>query len=253
MKALCLLIFCLSTLLLSAQANEGYMIFQSNGEVTLRQGDNVFSKPDGMQFLPGDILTINDGWVTLLDNQMKRVTLKENCTVFFETLTGLFKKTTASMENKYLVYLWEKMNEEEKHTTKKGGVVRGKHFPTFPYDSAVILSKSLCFKFYNPAKDPVKLMIKDHRQIVLHTIPTIDSVYCIDTILDKVNKSGIYYWSVRDVESESENRMFVIPSEVEKEQIDAEIKEIRNQLKDIPEPELTSVVRDIIKMKGWVY
>jgi hypothetical protein len=254
MKVQCLLFFWLNAILLYAQPKEGYMIFQSSGEVTLKKEGIVFYNPDGKQFLPGDTLTINNGWVSLLDNQMKRVTLQENCSISYEFLTELFKEATASMENKYLIYLWEKMNAREELTTKKGGVVRGEFFPIFPYDSAIILSDLWHFKFDNSGKQSVQLIIKDQFDYVIESIPTTDSVISTDSIFTSWSKPGKYFWAIRnDRTVDSEDWLFIIPTESEIEQIDKEIKELRNQLKDIPEPQFTALIRDIIKLKRWVF
>jgi hypothetical protein len=254
MKAIFILLFWLNAFLLSAQSSEGFMIFQSYGEVTLQHEDGIFSKPDGMQFLPGDILTIAKGWVSVLDNQMKRVTLKETCTISFDILTDLFRRATASMENKYLVYLWEKMNEEEKHATKKGGVVRGEFSPDFPCDSAVILAGSWCFGFNNPEKQPVQVLIKDRLKFVLQSMATTDSSLCIDSIPASWNQPGKYFWTIRnDILVDSEEWLFFIPTEKEREQINSEIGELKDRLKDIPEPAFSSILSEIMLINKWVY
>jgi hypothetical protein len=254
MRASILLFFLTIAFSLNAQPDKGYMIFQTEGEVSLEHLGTVSQKPDGQQFLTSDVLVIKTGWATLLDQELKRVTIKEDGVISFEEMQGLFRKATASMENKYLVYMWEKMNEKEEHTSKKGGVVRGEQFLIFPYDSAVIIGPEWCFAFVNQENDPVKLLIKDKKHTIIYQVITSDSLFCADSLVSALERPGEYYWTTREKNRpDYEDRMFILPSEADKNQIIKEAEEIRASLKDIPEPERTSVVNEIIRMNKWVY
>jgi hypothetical protein len=246
---LCLLIVAFSV---NAQPESGYMIFQTEGEVALLQSGSSYLNPDGRRILPGDEMTIKDGWVTFLDPEMKRVTVKKEGKLSFKELQGLFKKATASIENKYLVYMWEKMNEEEEHLSKKGGVVRGEEFLVFPFDSAVILNPEWCFEFYNPDKLHAVLLVKDKAHKVKYPIPAADSLVCY-SLASSPLWPGEYYWnaSIPNVPS-VEDRMMIIPSEAEKSEIRQEMEKTRERLKDIPEPARTDILNEIFRMNRWV-
>jgi hypothetical protein len=253
MRKLYMLLLLTIPFLTAAQNSPGYMIFQSMGDITLNRGNKTIQKLEGEKFLPGDHLTISKGWISFLDQQMKRVTLSEPCQVSFETLVSLFKKTTASMENKYLVYLWEKMNAEEHHATVPGGAIRGKQLLRFPYDSAIVLSSNFCFSFKNPSKEPLILVIKNWQHEPVFRIQTTDSLVCVDSIDFSSWKPGNYYWTIHHEKAmEPEARLMIIPSADEKKKLEKEFKDFCKKLKDIPSPESDQVLKQIIDLKKWI-
>lgn len=254
MRVLVLIILTFTSTLLHAQGEKGYMIFQTDGKVTLQQQGKSYAEAEGMRFSAGDVISVSDGWVSLLDADLKRVTITEDGTVTYGEAVELFRKATASMENKFLVYMWEQMNKhEEEHVAKKGGVVRADETLLFPFDSAIILTDSVCFMFYNPSMAPVELLLRDERHRVLHTVAVQDSVFCEIAVVSLLGEPGTYYWTMRDRQvADPPDRMFILPSEEERSAILRSADEIKAGLRDIPEPARTSLLNEIFRMNGWV-
>jgi hypothetical protein len=237
---------------LNAQPGQGYMIFQTEGKVSLIRDGMAHERPDGKSFVEGDAVRISAGWATFLDEGMKRVTVKEEGTISYEEVKALFKKATASLENKYLVYMWEKMNEKEEHTSKKGGVVRGEEFLFFPFDSAILLNPEWCFTYYNPEKIRAILLVKDAGHTLKYPVQSADSLVCFSLAKSPL-EPGVYFWNVSIPGAPTvQDRMMIIPTEAEKTAIMQEIENLGTQLKDIPEPERTSLVNDIVRMNHWL-
>jgi len=253
MRTLFLVLLLAAAASLTAQPDQGYMIFQTEGTVTLVHAGASKLKPDGLRFVAGDQLTVRKGWATFLDRDLKRVTVKEDADLSFEEVEGLFKKATASLENKYLVMMWEQMNAHESHTSVKGGVVRASGMLFFPFDSAVLLTDNVTFRFFNPERDELRLLIKDSRHVVLHSITLSDSLFRAEAVLSRLERNQVYFWTIHDGKTaDNPDFMFFLPSLEGLMEINVTIETMRSSLLDIPEPERTALLDGIIRMNRWL-
>jgi hypothetical protein len=228
------------------------MIFQSEGEVVIHRSKGEVAAKMGLSINQGDVLDLKKGWISLLNNQLKRVTLDEPVKLSYDQLAVRFSKASASVENKYLVFLWERMNTVETHTTKKGGVIRGSSGLVYPPDSSIILKDSICFRFTNPKNATVRWFLRDSLRSRIREETATDGKVCIDLLIPRL-EPGRYFWSVQlPGLPECEPQSVEIPAAVDKLKIAGEIKSIGKKLGDFPPAEQDRIIGEICRLNCWI-
>lgn len=196
---------------LSINANEDVLIFNSTGQVTLVRDYNSISNISGMRLLAGDEVIITSGSFTVLTNSYKRITFDKPGNYAYSTVIDLLKSADASVTNKYFVYVWEKMNANDEAVRHPGGVVRGDEYGLEPWDSAIIISKSITFSFPNQSDSEFDLYIYSKLNTLVFKSVIVDSVEVNLSDLE-ISDPGYYYWYISsEFGGKPDKRWFEIP------------------------------------------
>ncbi len=190
-----------------------YKIFHVQGEVSIKRSDENIKDLRGELFETDDLLIIEKGVVSLVNEDMKRLTLQEEGTYTIQDVKQKFKKITASLENKYLHYLWKKVrNEKEKEVNLPGGVIRGKEMGLSPGDSVIILSDTLIFSLDNRERQRIQFILKNESYKTSLKITTTDSCLILFPFDSGFFQPGWYHWQVKaNMTPPSQLRAFYIP------------------------------------------
>lgn len=208
-------------ILLNAQSDSELLFFNSSGHIVLVREDVVIKKIQGERFLRNDILKIIGGNVTIINLNNKRVTMDEPGNYIYDDVAVRMQLAETSLSNRYFIYVWKKMNKEDKQVNQPGGVIRGDDFATAPPDSIIVLSDTINFCANNESDGDFNLIIKSDDNKIIGQYPIRNELSL--SVLDiNDGKPGRYYWEIKIPFGKSpEKKYFVIPDE-----------EIRNTLVD---------------------
>lgn len=218
MKLFCFAFLLSFSLLFETQASSDLLIFNADGNVALTRDNISIEKLQGEKLLEGDILNISDGNITLINLNNKRITIDKPGNYTYKDVSLLMQKAEASLTNRYFIFVWKKMNTENKQVNKPGGVVRGEGIETYPFDSAIVLSDSIEFLVTNRPDIEYSLIIKSEKFKVLDQYEISNSLVIATSDFDDGN-TGKYYWQIEaQFEKGPKMKCFFIP--------DAETKKI---------------------------
>ena len=199
-------------MLLNAQSDSELLFFNSSGHVILVRGELVIKKIQGESFQKNDVLKIIGGDVTIINLNNKRITLEESGTYSFDDIYTIMQQVESSLTNRYFVYVWHKMNKDDKQTNQPGGVIRGDGFVTLPSDSIIVLTDNIKFSINNESGSDYDLIIKSNNNII-EQYPIRENLTL--SILDIVDgQPGKYYWEIKvPFGSSPDKKYFIIPDD----------------------------------------
>mgnify|MGYP006948912641 CR=1 FL=1 len=211
MRIVIVFLIIFSTFTAFGQDESELLIFNADGNSYIQRSGTKISNIDGAEFKKDDLLFIINGSVTIISRQNKRVTLNENGKYNYNKVYNLMQKAEASVTNKYFVNVWDQMNNKHENMNYRGGVVRGDAVPSFPVDSAVILSDSICFEYIKEGETPGGISIKNEQFRELFYLNLTDNSIVMP--LSDINnaETGIYYYEFDG----SPTQCFIIPSKDE--------------------------------------
>ncbi|MCX6258349.1 MAG: hypothetical protein NTW49_10710 [Bacteroidia bacterium] len=251
-----LLFFALTVLAvtsMSAQNTGFFMIFSASGEATLTRNGVLLAQPAREKLANGNILHIGNGTVVLLDKNNKRVTITKQGDYSFTDIQHLFEQANASIANKYLVYIWEKMANVTVNASRKGGVVRGENEFLFPPDSAVVFSDTLVFKYLNQEGLRWKLSIEDISEKLITEYYSAGSLIIITKPAANWWKPGTFKWNLNiPGEKSSGPCLFTIADAAARKAFLTEWKQITEAVSGLPKEEQEKTLKLIIELKKWV-
>ena len=194
-----------------AQDASDILIFSAEGDVMISRNKMMVPCKRADKILAADIIHVNKGTISLVDKNLKKVTLEKKGKYSYKQIVKYFSLANASLENRFLLQVLDKMAHRTKPVSYAGGVVRGEPGASQPMDSALILSDSIRFIFPNPGKQKFTFFILDEEHKVLFSKETTDSLL----VLQKYNadwwKPGTYSWEAGtlDKQGTTEKRFFV--------------------------------------------
>ncbi len=201
--------FC--SFLVNAQSSNELLFFNSSGHVMLIRGDNNIKQIQGESFRPNDILEIINGNVTIINLNNKKITIDKPGSYNYDDALTSMQHAESSLSNRYFVYVWKKINVEDKQKNHPGGVIRGDEFETSPGDSIIVLSDTIRFFINNISGSDFNLIIKseNYKTIKQNTIRK-NLTLNIHDIND--GQPGKYYWGIETPFSNSKDKKhFIIP------------------------------------------
>lgn len=217
----CLMIFILTLgygFSVSGQNGE-LLIYNASGDVYLKRNQTVIRNFTAEKLVPGDVITIGTGSMTIISRDEKRVTLDKKGSYSYLQVQQMIKKAGASTSVRYFIMVWESMKGQNTSINAPGGVVRGDEPSRLPYDSATILSDSIIFFFRNPGNQPVtfRLLNQKFRPLLSDTLT--DSLKTLSLTHQDSFPSGKYYWEISNPFTPPARWHFIIPDPTRKQQL----------------------------------
>ncbi len=236
-----------------AQNTADMLVFSVEGDAVIMR--NKISTPckRADKILAADIIQLKKGTVSLVDRKLKRVTLEKKGNYTYLQLVNQFKLANASLENKFLLQVLDKMTHKAEAVSLAGGVVRGTRTKSFPIDSAFILSDFIQFKFSNPAKQKLTFFLSDEEHHVLFSKETKDSLLVIKRSTATWWKPGAYFWEAaapgKDGTSET---VFFIPADEERARFLNEYKQLKKSFAGFPLKIRNQLMEEVLMEYKWV-
>lgn len=234
MKHVWITCLCLTGLAFVYKKPAGYFIFQFEGDIQILSAGIAIPCQMDYEIKDRDSIQIRHGWITLIDGEVKRVTLDKPGSYSPQEIQSYFLKAKASRENKFLSYLYKKMKATPPEDgMQKGGVVRGEEESAFPQDSSVILGQAVRFEFKSGGELPVLFSLKDQKGDLLLQKETTDSTLIIRNDLGWC-AFGTYIWTLHYANKMEVRRFFIVPDEAQRKQLLDEIAYLKNSFPDLP-------------------
>lgn len=127
---------------LGSVAQAPFRILYCTGDIHRMTPTDTARCAPGGKVIAGEGVLLRSGAITLLDERSKRLTLDKPGTYPHSRIMSLFKEVNATMESKFLEYVWDEMTHGHSDTTVAGGVHRGEG-ECFPPDSSFLVGDSL--------------------------------------------------------------------------------------------------------------
>lgn len=232
------------------------MVYSASGKAALYRDGNSDNNLRGAYVVEGDQISITSGHVNLLDLNLKRITISEPGIYSFRAIKQLFVGVNTSLGNKYLIYIWEKMNYHSSIIAHKGGVDRTDLYSGrfSPYDSAIVFADTLNFAFINQNNLKVQITIYDHSNKVVKNYSTSNDSISLPCKKTHWMVPGKFIW---DVKSDSEivklPTCFYLPSKLEKQVFTNEMVLINATVESLPEEDRLNTLISILMLKHWIY
>ncbi|MEO6540051.1 MAG: hypothetical protein ABIN74_03625 [Ferruginibacter sp.] len=209
--SLILVFFFLLPLFTWAQDASDILIFSFEGEVMISRNKMMIPCTRAERIVAKDIIHVKKGVISLIDRNLKRVTLEKKGNYSYRQIVKYFSLANASLENLFLLQVLDKMAHKPNSVSYAGGVIRGTTGANHPMDSAIILSDSIRFVFANREKIELTFTLVDEDRNVLFSKETTDSL----VVLKKQDagwwKPGSYSWEATtpDKMGSAERRFFI--------------------------------------------
>lgn len=240
-------------IVLTGNASEEIMIFNTTGQVALLRDGGVLNKISGYRLVPDDKLVLTSGSFTVLTKSYKRITVDEPGNYHYENVIELLRSADASVSNKYFVYVWEKMNANDESVRHPGGVVRGDEWGLEPWDSAIILSETITFSIPNKADSEFDLLIFSKLNSLVFKSVIVDSLEVNLSDLE-VSDPGYYYWYISsDFGGKPEKRWFEIPENSTKSDLKKEYQKFKEEIKSFSDIDRINLLNEYITTNRYYF
>lgn len=221
---------------LKAQNDGDLLIFNTTGKIELKRGKKPVQDLCGEQVLSGDLLTVTDGSITLINRNQKRVTITQKGSYTYSTLVKMMEKAESSTTVRYFVFVWESMKQEKTQVRTSGGVVRGDEPSRFPYDSATILADTIDFFFRNPSGQPYVFKILTDKFVTLLCDTLTDSVKTIPVAFLQQPACERYCWEISTPFTAPVRQVFFLPDMPSKNKLLEKFLLMQAEGFDLPQP-----------------
>ena len=240
-------------ILMWAQNAADMLIFSVEGDAVLIRNKISMPCKRADKILAADIIQVKKGTVSLVDRNLKRVTLEKKGKYSYLQIADKFKLANASMENKFLLQVLDKMTHKAEAVSYAGGVVRGNRNTTLPMDSAFILSDFIHFAFPNPAKQKLTFFLSDEERHVLFSKETKDSLLVINRATASWWKPGAFFWeaATRGKDGTSET-IFFIPTDKERARLLTEYNGLKKSFAGFPLKIRKQLMDEVLMKYRWV-
>lgn len=236
-----------------AQAGTDILVFSVQGDVTIKRGKNIIPCKRADKIVAGDIVQVKKGELSLVSRNLKRVTLEKKGSYAYQQITKQFDRANASLENRFLVQVIDKMTHKPGEVAYAGGVVRGTKGAKQPMDSAIILSDIIRFSFSNPARQQLTFFILDETQQVVHNVKTSDSSLVIKKSTAAWWKPGTYSWEAVTVDKQgTAEQAFFIPEKEECNRIQTSYEQLQKSFSSFPLSIRKQLMEEVKKENRWV-
>jgi hypothetical protein len=203
--------------------------------------------------LAGDVIHVKKGVITLVNRNLKRVSLEKKGKYPYKQLLKLFSLANASFENRFLLQVLDKMLHKPQAVSYAGGVVRGTKDMMEPMDSALILADSIRFIFSNPNGQKLTFFLLDEAHNIIFTQETTDSMLVIKQQGTAWWKPGAYYWEAVTLDKQGTlETKFFIPSNEVRDDLLMNYFRLRNSFPGYPLPVRNKIIEEILRMNRWV-
>jgi hypothetical protein len=240
-------------MLMWAQHAADILVFSVEGDVTISRNKITIPCKRADKILTADIIDVKKGTVSLVDRNMKRVSLEKKGKYSYQQIVKQFEFANASLANRFLVLVLDKMIHKTGPVSKPGGVVRGTRSATLPVDSAVILSDLIRFTFPNPGKQKLTFFILDQEHHVLFSKKITDSLLVIKKQTAPWWKPDAYFWEAaapgKDGTSET---IFFIPADEERARLLSEYNELKRSFAGFPVKIKNQLMDEVLREYRWV-
>jgi hypothetical protein len=229
------------------------LVFDSDGDVALVRAGIVVTNFRGYAMEIGDTIIINRGTVSFVDKDYRRISLETPGKYCYNSVKGMMDKTNASIANKYMYMVWQRMNTKETTSSLPGGVIRASGYEFFPMDSAIMLGFRIDFSFKNPYRQEFRLIIKDEKFKIIDEYVMDDSIKIV--VSDSVSwwRPGIYRWEVeRPYINPLGSFVFIIPTEEESGRIQSEISTYKQLFNGFTEEVHSLLMDEYYKQNKWI-
>ncbi|HRZ41960.1 MAG TPA: hypothetical protein P5228_04565 [Bacteroidales bacterium] len=195
------------------------LIYNSSGDVQLKRNQTVIRNFHGEKLIPGDVINLGTGSMTIISRDEKRVTLDKKGSYTYAQVQQMIKKAGASTSVRYFIMVWEAMKNQNTRTNAPGGVVRGDEPSRLPGDSATILSDTILFFFRNPGNQTVTFRLLNQKFKTIITDTLTDSVKTLSLISPDSLPPGKYYWEISNPFAPPVRWHFIIPDTPVRQQL----------------------------------
>lgn len=239
--------------LMWAQNAADMLVFSVEGDVKINRNKIVIPCKRADKILAADIIDVRKGAVSLVDRNLKRVSLEKKGKYSYLQIVKQFELANASLSNKFLVQVLDKMTHKTGSVSKAGGVVRGTRSATLPIDSAVILSDLIRFVFPNPGKQKFSFFLMDEEHNVLFSKETKDSFLIINRVTAPWWKPGVYFWEAATPNKQgTAEKAFIIPADEERTRFLADYNELKKSFAGFPLKIRNQLMDEVLMEYRWV-
>ncbi len=247
------MIVLLLPLVILAQAGTDILVFSVQGDVMIKRGKNIIPCKRAYKILVGDIIQLKKGELSLVSRNLKRVTLEKKGSYSYQQIVKHFDRANASLENRFLVQVIDKMTKKSGEVAYAGGVVRGTRGAMEPMDSAIILSDLIRFYFSNSNNQQLHFFILNEDRKVLFTSLTTDSSFVIQRSKAGWWKPGTYFWeSVALDKQGTAEQSFFIPQINELDDFINEYIKLKRCFAAFPSVISIQLMEEVLLEKKWV-
>ena len=236
-----------------AQNAADMLVFSVDGDVTINR--NKITRPckRADKILTADIIDVKKGTVSLVDRKLKRVSLEKKGKYSYQDIVNQFALANASLSNKFLVQVLDKMTHKTGPVSKAGGVVRGTRSATLPIDSAIILSDLIRFVFPNPGKQKFSFFLMDEEHNVLFSKETKDSFMVINRAASPWWKPGVYFWEAATPNKQgTAEKAFIIPAGEDRARLLTDYNELKKSFAGFPLKIRNQLMDEVLMEYRWV-
>lgn len=244
--------FCLPVLVWAQNAAD-ILVFFVEGDVKINRHKITLPCKRADKILAADIIDIKTGSVSLVDRNLKRVTLEKKGKYSYRQIADQFKMANASLSNKFLVQVLDKMTHHSESVSKAGGVVRGTRNASLPIDSAVILTEAIRFTFTNMGKQALTFFILDEEHHVLFSKKTTGNRLAVKKENAAWWKPGTYFWEAAapGKDGTAEN-IFFIPADEERLRLLSEYNDLKKSFASYPAKVRKQLMDEVLTQYRWV-
>lgn len=236
-----------------AQPAVEILVFSAEGDIKISRNKTMIPCKRAEKILPVDIINLKKGTVTLVDRNLKRVSLEKKGKYSYMQIVKQFSFANASLENRFLILVLDKMNHKTEPVSYGGGVVRGTPNTMLPMDSVIILSDSIRFVFSNPRKLKFTFFLSDEEHHILFSKEITDSLL----VLKKQNagwwKPGAYFWEAGtgNVQGTAE-KTFFIPQNDDRAGFINDYYRLKNAFPAFSLKTRNQLIDEILTLNRWV-
>jgi hypothetical protein len=207
-----------STLTLYGSSDE-MLLFSTTGKACIKRDTMRICQLQGEKLLPGDLLEIVNGTVTIISRENKRTTIDKPGKFTFSQVRKRMDLAEASPSIRYFVIVWENMQHQKKFINKPGGVIRGENEDLLPSDSIIVLSDSITFFSKNPPNISLTLVIRSATvsKPIQFTFNDSTMRLGINQIFQRT--PGKYTWEISDGFRKPVRRSLFIPFEADRQRM----------------------------------
>ena len=236
-----------------AQNAADILVFSVEGDVAINRNKMMMPCKRADKILAADIIDVKKGAVSLVDRNLKRVSLEKKGKYSYQQIVKQFEFANASLSNRFLVQVLDKMTHTTGPVSKAGGVVRGTRSATLPIDSAVILSDLIRFVFPNPGKQKFSFFLMDEEHNVLFSKETKDSFLVLKRETCPWWKPGVYFWEAATPDKQgTAEKSFIIPADEERARFLNEYNELKKSFAGFPIKIRNQLMNEVLMEYKWV-
>lgn len=252
-KFISIIIILFLPLAMLAQAGTDILVFSVQGDVMIKRGKNIIPCKRADKILTGDIVQLKKGELSLVSRNLKRVTLEKKGTYSYQQIVQQFNRANASLENRFLVQVIDKMTHKSGEVAYAGGVVRGTRGAMQPMDSAIILADVIRFSFSNPNNQQLHFFILNEEHQVLYTAQTTDSVFVMQKGKAAWWKPGTYFWEAVTLDKQGiAEQSFFIPATEERNRLLTNYNQLQKSFSKFPAGIRKQLMNEVLMENRWV-